>query len=61
MENVKLALKTHDVHTPKQVHTGKVPIIIGCQKIRFHIVFDVKMYFTRKAQFVAGRHMTKPP
>ena len=25
------------------------------------MVFDVKMYFTRKARYVAGRHMTEPP
>ena len=33
----------------------KVPI--GYQHIDCHMIFDVKMDFTRKAQFVAGGHM----
>ena len=35
--------------------------LVGYQKIRCHLVFDVKMDFTRKARFVAGGHMTDPP
>ena len=31
------------------------------KEIRCHIVFDVKMDFTRKARFVAGGHMTEAP
>jgi hypothetical protein len=34
---------------------------IGYKKIPCHVVFDVKMDFTRKARFVAGGHMTDPP
>jgi hypothetical protein len=34
---------------------------IGYQQIPCHIVFDVKMDFTRKARFVAGGHVTHPP
>jgi Reverse transcriptase (RNA-dependent DNA polymerase) len=34
---------------------------IGHQKIPCHVVFDVKMDFTRKARFVAGGHKTEPP
>ena len=37
----------------------KVPI--GYQFITCHMIFDVKMDFTRKARFVAGGHMTEPP
>jgi Reverse transcriptase (RNA-dependent DNA polymerase) len=37
----------------------KVPI--GYQHIRCHMIFDVKMDFTRKARFVAGGHMTTTP
>jgi Reverse transcriptase (RNA-dependent DNA polymerase) len=37
----------------------KVPI--GYTKIRCHMIFDVKMDFTRKARFVAGGHLTDPP
>ena len=33
---------------------------VGHQMIPCHIVFDVKMDFTRKARFVAGGHKTQP-
>lgn len=33
----------------------------GYQRIPVHIVFDVKMDFTRKARLVAGGHVTGPP
>ena len=36
-------------------------IPIGYKWIRCHMIFDVKMDFTRKARFVAGGHMTDPP
>jgi hypothetical protein len=34
---------------------------IGFQEIGCHIVFDIKMDFTRKARFVAGGHTTTAP
>jgi len=34
---------------------------IGFKWIPLHMVFDVKMDFTRKARLVAGGHMTDPP
>jgi hypothetical protein len=34
---------------------------IGYQQITCHLVFDIKMDFTRKACFVAGGHMTDAP
>jgi Reverse transcriptase (RNA-dependent DNA polymerase) len=34
---------------------------IGFQEIPCHIVFDVKIDFTRKARYVGGGHVTKPP
>jgi hypothetical protein len=34
---------------------------IGYKQIPCHIIFDVKMDFTRKARFVAGGHKTNPP
>jgi hypothetical protein len=34
---------------------------VGSKLIPCHIVFDVKMDFTRKARYVAGRHVTDPP
>jgi hypothetical protein len=34
---------------------------IGYKEIPCHIIFDVKLDFTRKARFVAGGHKTDPP
>lgn len=36
-------------------------IPIGYKKIPLHIIFDVKMDFTRKFRLVAGGHVTKVP
>jgi hypothetical protein len=61
MAIVKIAWKTHEGLTPQQAQEGKVPDLIGFQEIGCHIVFDVKMDFTWKAQFVAGGHTTTAP
>ena len=61
MAKVKIAWATHDAHTPQQVREGKVAEFIGFQEIGCHIVFDIKMDFTRKARFVAGGHTTTAP
>jgi len=37
------------------------PIPIGYKQIPCHIIFDIKMDFSRKARFVAGGHKTDPP
>jgi hypothetical protein len=58
---VKVAWKTADGVTPEQAQTGKEPSLIGFQEIQCHVIFDVKMDFTRKARFVAGGHMTDTP
>ncbi len=34
---------------------------VGYQQIPCHMVFDIKMDFTRKARYVAGGHVTDPP
>jgi Reverse transcriptase (RNA-dependent DNA polymerase) len=34
---------------------------VGHQRIPCHLIFDIKMDFTRKARFVAGGHKTEPP
>ena len=34
---------------------------VGYEHINCHLIFDSKMDFRRKAQFVAGGHTTKPP
>jgi hypothetical protein len=61
MAKVKVAWKTHDANTPKEVRDGKVPELTGFQEIGCHIIFDIKMDFTRKARFVAGGHTTEAP
>ena len=33
----------------------------GYKEITVHMVFDIKMDFTRKARLVAGGHMTDVP
>jgi hypothetical protein len=60
MSKVCVAYKARDDITPNDVRKGRVPDLRGYQEIKCHIVFDVKMDFTRKARFVAGGHMTQP-
>jgi hypothetical protein len=45
---VKIAWKTHDGLTPQNAQEGNVPDLIGFQEIGCHIVFDLKMDFTRR-------------
>jgi hypothetical protein len=52
MKNVRVAFKFLD-------SGERVPI--GFKWIKCHLIFDVKMDFTRKARYVAGGHMTDPP
>jgi hypothetical protein len=61
MSKVRVAYKPHESHTPEEVWRGGAPDLTGFQEIRCHIVFDVKMDFTRKARFVAGGHTTEAP
>jgi hypothetical protein len=60
MSKVCVAYKAKDGVTPDDVQKGRVADMKGFQEIKCHIVFDVKMDFTRKARFVAGGHMTQP-
>jgi hypothetical protein len=52
MENCRVAFKILDEDEVAPV---------GFKFIKCHMIFDVKMDFTRKARFVAGGHMTDPP
>jgi hypothetical protein len=61
MAKVKIAWKTHDGLMPQQAREGKVPDLIGFQEIGCHIVFNIKMDFTRKAHFVTSGHTTTAP
>jgi len=61
MQRVKVAWKVREGITPEDVRAGKVKDLVGFQEIGCHIVFDIKMDFTRKARFVAGGHVTEAP
>jgi hypothetical protein len=61
MSKVKVAWNARDDITPDDVQSGKVKDMIGFQEIGCHIVFDIKMDFTRKARFCAGGHTTDTP
>jgi hypothetical protein len=52
MKNVRVAFKFLD-------SGERVPV--GHKWIKCHLIFDMKMDFTRKARYVAGGHMTDPP
>ena len=61
MNKVKVAWTAADGVSPEQARTGKESSMIGYQEIRCHVIFDMKMDFTRKARFVAGGHTTDTP
>jgi len=61
MKNVRVAFYAHEGHTADQVRRGEAKTLIGFNEIKCHIIFDVKMDFTRKARFVAGGHLTDAP
>ena len=61
MGKAKVAYVPVEGCTPEQVRSNKVDKLRGHQEIKCHIIFDVKMDFTRKARFVAGGHMTEAP
>lgn len=61
MAKVRVAYKPHEDHTPDEVRRGKAPEMTGYQEITCHLIFDVKMDFTRKARFVANGSTTDAP
>lgn len=61
MSKAQVAYEEVGDYTPEDVRTNKVPELHGYQEIDCHIVFDVKMDFTRKARYVAGGHTTDTP
>lgn len=56
---VKVAWEVRDDLTKQDIKDGKD--LIGYTEIKCHMIFDVKMDFTRKARLVAGGHMTDAP
>jgi hypothetical protein len=61
MKKANVAYEPKEGVTADDIRRGKVEDMKGYQEIKCHIVFDVKMDFTRKARFVAGGHMTEAP
>jgi hypothetical protein len=62
MEKVKVAFEFCEDWSPEQIHDGTARgDFVGYQEIDCHMVFDIKMDLTCKAQFVTGRHMTETP
>ena len=60
MGKAKIAFQKVDGFTPDKFWKNKA--LVGYQEIKGYWIFDIKMdkKFTRKAQFVAGGHMTEP-
>ena len=59
MKNVRPAFERWDEGTVEDAQSGKR--LVGYQEIKCHMVFDIKMDFTRKARYVAGGNTTEPP
>jgi hypothetical protein len=60
LNKVMMAFEFDESMTPEQLQQNK-SAYVGFQEISCHMIFDIKMDLTRKAQFVAGGHLTEPP
>jgi hypothetical protein len=56
MKAVGIAFERWREGTLDEARSGKK--LVGFQEIKCHMIFDIKMDFTRKARFVAGGHTT---
>ena len=61
MKKASIAYEPVEGCTPDDVRANKEASLRGFTEIKCHVVFDVKMDFSRKARFVAGGHMTEAP
>ena len=61
MKKASVAYEEVPGYTPDEVRDNQVPTMRGFQEIICHIIFDVKMDFTRKARFVANGSTTETP
>ena len=61
MSKVKISLKADGGYTPNEARAATATAFVGFQEIGCHLIFDVKMDFTRKDRFVAGGHRTEAP
>ena len=51
----------HEVGVAFEILDSDVALPVGFRKVTGHLVFDVKMDFTRKARWVLDGHKTPPP
>eukprot|EP00978_Attheya_sp_CCMP212_P010066 scaffold24179_cov31-Attheya_sp.AAC.1 len=58
-DSIKLEMK--NVMPAFKFLEGDMPAPVAHKKIQCHMIFDIKIDFTRKARFVAGGHLTDPP
>ena len=59
LNKVKVTWEAREELSVNVVHLGQE--LIGYTEIKCHMIFDIKMDFTRKARFVAGGHLTEAP
>ena len=60
MLKVKIVYAENET-TPEQVRSGEAPGFVGFQEITCHLIFDVKMDFSRKCWMVANGSTTEAP
>ena len=60
MKKVIAAFELINGLTAEEIRDGKKKLV-GFQKIKYHMILDVKMDLTRKARYVAGDHTTTAP
>ena len=61
MNKYKIDYKPRELCTPEEVRKGKIYDMHGYQEITGHFVFDVNIYFTRKARFAANGSKADAP
>ena len=61
MSKVKIAWKVDYRNIPSESRAATATAFVKFQEIGCHLIFNVKMDFTRKGQFVAGGHTTEDP
>ena len=59
IESIRKEMKNNKVAFDILDRGKKAPV--GHKRVPCHLIFDVKMDFSRKARFVAGGHVTAPP
>ena len=60
MLKVKVAYEENEA-TPEEIRSGEAPGFFRFQEITCHLIFNVKMDFSRKCRMVANRATTETP